>query len=187
MKKELSIVKPEPIDYTFDGNPVHFVLTGENVMVNATEMAKIFDAKISHFMENDSTKRFIEACLNSRNSGFLNVEKEDDLYTSKQKSGTWMHRVLALKFAAWLDPNFEVWVFSTIDHILFGNLKKMETMLKESAGRRVRLNQLMTSLLANPDFLELQKLQIEERQGAYLRSKMSKKQRDFFEESLFNS
>ncbi len=187
MKKENSVSKPEPIDYTFDGNPVHFELFGDNVMVNATEMAKIFDRQINHFMDTDGTKRFIEACLNSRNSGNLGVEKEEDLFISRQKSGTWMHRVLAIKFAAWLDPNFEVWVFSTIDHILFGNLKKMETMLKESASRRVRLNQLMTNLLANPDFLELQKLQIEERQGAYLRGKMSKKQRDFFEESLYNS
>jgi hypothetical protein len=187
MKKEVSVSKPEPIDYTFDGNPVHFELFGDNVMVNATEMAKIFDKKVEAFMRNEGTILFIEECLKSENSRFLNINSEEDLVISRQKSGTWMHRVLALKFAAWLSPKFELWVFVTIDHILFGNLKKMETMLKESAGRRVRLNQLMSSLLANPDFLELQKLQIEERQGAYLRSKMSKKQRDFFEESLFNS
>lgn len=31
-----------------------------------------------------------------------------------------MHRVLALKFAAWLSPDFEVWVYSTIEQLLFG-------------------------------------------------------------------
>lgn len=187
MKKETADRKPEPIDYTFDGNPVHFELFGDNIMVNATEMAKIFDAQVVAFLRNDGTKAFIEECLKSENSHFLNVNSEEDLVVSRQKSGTWMHRILALKFAAWLSPKFELWVWVTIDHILFGNLKKMEGMLKESAARRVRLNQLMTNLLLNPDFLELQKLQIEERQGAYLRSKMSKKQRDFFEESLYNS
>jgi hypothetical protein len=51
---------------------------------------------------------------------FLGIEKEDDLIISRQKLGTWMHRVLALKFAAWLHPDFEVQVYSTVDHLLYG-------------------------------------------------------------------
>jgi hypothetical protein len=57
-------------------------------------------------MENKDTKEFIESCLKTGNSAFLNIEKGDDLYVSRQKSGTWIHRVLALKFAAWLDAGF---------------------------------------------------------------------------------
>ena len=102
----------------FEKKPVTFLLSKDNgVMVNATEMAKIFGKEVARFMENDSTKNFINSCLKTRNSSFLNVKNVEDLYTSKQKSGTFMHRILALKFAAWLDPDFEVWVYSTIEEI----------------------------------------------------------------------
>jgi len=43
----------------------------------------------------------------------LNIESKEDLIISKQKSGTWMHRVLALNFAAWLEPAFDLWVYAT--------------------------------------------------------------------------
>lgn len=177
----------EVLDYTFNGEAVHFQLFGDNIMVNATEMGKIFGKEVFDFMKNDNTKTFILECLKTENSRFLGVEKEEDLYSSKQKSGTWMHRVLALKFAAWLDPSFELWVFVTIDHILFGHLRKVEALLKESAERRTKLKKVMDNLLANPDFLEFQQLQLQERQATYLRGKVLKNQRDIFEEMMFNS
>ena len=109
----------------YNDQEVEFEFNKQNVMVNATEMAKIFGKEVAHFMENESTKKFITASLKTRNSEFLseekngkfrflNVEKEEDLYSSKQKSGTFMHRILALKFAAWLDPAFELWVYATM-------------------------------------------------------------------------
>ena len=89
-------------------------------MVNATEMAKIYDKQVVAFMRNEDTQNFIAECLKSENSHFINISKEEDLYRSAQKSGTYMHRVLALKFAAWLSPRFELWVYSTIEQLLFG-------------------------------------------------------------------
>lgn len=177
----------EVLDYTFNGEAVHFQLFGENVMVNATEMGKIFGKLPKDFLRNESTVAFMEECLKKENSPFLDVKSEEDLVNSKQKSGTWMHRILALKFAAWLDPKFELWVWLTIDHILFGHLRKMEGLLKESAERRNRLKKVMDNLLANPDFLEFQQLQLQERQATYLRGKVLKNQRDIFEEMMFNS
>jgi hypothetical protein len=111
----------------FEGNQVSFYFGRENdVMVNATEMAKIFGKEVAFFMRNDDTKRFIEACLKTANSQFLGIKSEEDLILSRQKSGTLMHRVLALKFAAWLDSDFEVWVYSTIENLLFGRHIKRE-------------------------------------------------------------
>jgi hypothetical protein len=138
----------------FNGNQVSFALDKENeMMVNATEMAKIFGRQINHFMDSDGTKNFIEACLYSRengniggekneNSNFLRIEKEDDLYTSRQKSGTWMHRILALKFAAWLDPYFEVWVYSTIETLLFGRHVKREQSFERTISLQKELDEL---------------------------------------------
>jgi hypothetical protein len=74
------------------------------MMVNATEMANIFGKDVPDFTANEGTKNFINACLRraqwerkmneesdskNRNSGFLNIKTAEDLYTSKQKAGTW--------------------------------------------------------------------------------------------------
>ena len=111
--------------FEYEGKQIEFDLSKEIIMVNATEMAKAFDARMNDFFSNDSTKKFIESCLKNGNSRFLGIEKESDLYVSKQKSGTWMHRVLALKFAAWLDSDFELWVYLTIDKLMFGDVRSM--------------------------------------------------------------
>ena len=105
----------------FEEKEITFLLTKDNgMMINATEMAKCFGKEVKHFNENAGTENFINACLNSRNSDYLNLKEREDLINSKQKSGTFMHRILALKFAAWLSPDFEVWVYSTIEQLLFG-------------------------------------------------------------------
>jgi hypothetical protein len=123
----------ETKEFKFKESVVYFEISDKNVMVNATQMAKTFNEDINHFTRLDSTKKFIEACLKTPDVGFLNVEKEEDLIISKQKTGTWMHRILAIKFAAWLDPFFEVWVYSTIDELLFGSYKEDEESLRKIA------------------------------------------------------
>jgi len=132
----------------FEENAISFALDKENkMMVNATEMAKAFDARVGHFLANDSTEKFITACLNNRNSDYLNIVKEEDLVVARQKSGTWMHRVLALKFAAWLSPDFEVWVYSTIEKLMFGKHVEREKSLERSLA----LQNEMKTLAGKPD------------------------------------
>jgi hypothetical protein len=159
--------------YEDDNNKVvTFEINEKTLMVNATEMAKIFGARIFNFMENESTKKFVQACLNNRNSGYLNVKTETDLYTSRQKSGTWMHRILALKFAAWLDPNFEVWVFRLVDQLLFSDYHALKQSVKQSGGRKSKIEKLKNYLRdSSEDFVELEKLESEEKAEARNRSR----------------
>jgi hypothetical protein len=134
--------------YVFEENSITFTLDRDNkVMVNATEMAKVFNAEVARFMENKGTKEFMESCLKTRNSAFLNIKKEEDLYVSRQKTGTFMHRILALKFAAWLSPDFELWVYSTIDKLLFGKLAEREKSLE----RTIALQNEQNILASKPD------------------------------------
>jgi hypothetical protein len=168
----------------FDGHHVGFELVNGDIMVNATEMAKAFDKLVGHFLENESTNRFIEACLNNRNSDYLKVKSKEDLIISKQKSGTWMHRVLALKFAAWLDADFEVWVYTRIDEILFGHFRRIEESLKDSARRQSRLDTLAAELGRLDTFLEYMQLESEERRAASARAKYAAQQRDTYKGSL---
>jgi hypothetical protein len=122
---------------------------------------------MNDFLSNQDTKDFIVECLNNGNSRFLRVEKEEDLVKSSQKSGTWMHRVLALKFAAWLNPAFELWVYRTIDEILFGTLAETELSIE----RTVTLQSEMELLVKKQDktgedfqrYLDLKKEHAKER------------------------
>lgn len=143
--------------FEFNRQQVEFDLSSTNIMVNATEMAKIYNARMSDFFSNESTRRFIEACLKNGNSRFLGLKNQDDLYVSKQRSGTWMHRILALKFAAWLDPDFELWVYITIDKLMFGTTR---AELKEKAEVELRRQHLHEKLMAeNPEYAEMIELQ----------------------------
>ena len=54
----------EIVHFIYNEKEVDFLPSGnDNVMVNATQMAKIFGKEVARFMENDSTKNFISACL----------------------------------------------------------------------------------------------------------------------------
>ena len=134
MENKVCLFKETPITFIIDKN--------NNMMINATEMAKPYGKKVNEFMSNSTTTEFINEALKSGNSRFLNVFSQNDLFYSVQKTGTWMHRVLALKFAAWLSPEFELWVFSTIEKILFGNHGERE----RSFERTIQLQKEMSEL-----------------------------------------
>ena len=127
----------------FEENPITFALEKNNgMMINATEMAKPFGKKVEAFMRNESTIEFINEALKSENSRFLGIQEESDLVDSRQKSGTWMHRILALKFAAWLNPAFELWVYSTIENLLFGKHVQREQSFERTLKFQKELDEL---------------------------------------------
>lgn len=171
----------EIIKFTYDNSEISFQPdSGKNLMVNANEMAKAFGKEIKHFNENASTEMFINSCLNGRNSDYLGVKTREDLIISNPRTGTWMHRILALKFAAWLNPDFEVWVYSTIEDLLFERFKRMEESLKASAKRKALIDNLKEKLAENTDFQELERLELEERQAAYRRGRENSMQLELF-------
>lgn len=175
----------EIVKFEFNNQEVDFEQNDQNLMINATQMGKIFGKLPKDFLINETTKSFIDECLKKGNSPFLSVEKEEDLVISKQKSGTWMHRVLALKFAAWLDPAFELWVYTTIDDFLFGRYRRMEESIRLTAARKNRIEELKNELRSNNDsrFVELERLELEDRQSAYIRGKEIKNQLELFREA----
>jgi phage antirepressor YoqD-like protein len=83
-------------------------------MVNATEMAKPFGKSPYDFLRLDQTKKFIAVLTDRLASGIpvAVVNNGGDNY------GSWMHQKLALKFAAWLSPEFELWVYDRIEELL---------------------------------------------------------------------
>ena len=100
------------IEAIFQDTQIHFLLQNEgDVMVNATEMANAFGKRVDHFMRSDHAKEFIKVLLSTPFGGDKNILPLEKIHFANKKAGTFMHRVLALKFAAWLDPAFELWVY----------------------------------------------------------------------------
>jgi hypothetical protein len=96
------------LKFVYNDTQVDFLPVGnDSLMIITTQMAKTFKKKIKNFTQTESTQNFISECLNNANRRYLNINDVSDLLDSRQKSGTLMHRILALKFAAWLDPEFD--------------------------------------------------------------------------------
>ena len=133
------------LEFIYQENEIHFLVnpTDKNVMINATEMAKMFGKRTDHFLKTDHAKAFIDACNLPPNGGRL-IE-------NRGRNGVYFERRLALKFAAWLDPKFEVWVFSTIDEIVYGNYQKHWEAHAAQEKARLEMETLERKLKTSPD------------------------------------
>lgn len=80
--------------FSYNGSDISFN-KGDEVMVNATEMAKPFGKSPKDFLKTEQTKRFIEALSEVKkilSSDLVRVVYGDN-------GGTWMHEDVALEFA----------------------------------------------------------------------------------------
>lgn len=159
----------EVVNFVYNDQQIDFEPTGkDDVMVNATQMAKIFGKHTKDFLKNEDIKLFIDECLKEENSPHLSIKSQEDLITSKRRTGTYMHRVLALRFAAWLDPKFSLWVFITIDKILneYYREQRDRKVLREKLKSTIKQKKEAYLLKSNPDpdYLEILNLEHEFRE-----------------------
>lgn len=107
--------------------PITFELKDGTLMVNATQMGKAFGElkKPVYFLRSKGTRGFInelkkELDENGENSHRSYVNEPYVTITKGRPSlrGTWMHERLALKYAAWIAPSFENWVYKNINDLL---------------------------------------------------------------------
>lgn len=114
------------IPFRYQGKPVSFNSEG---WINATEIAKRFGKRPSHWLELPGTKSYM-AALARHLVGKFDAGKSDFklVETSKVrgKAGTWLHPKLAVAFARWLDDDFAVWCDLRIDDLLRGGETAMD-------------------------------------------------------------
>ena len=103
-----------PVVYDYKGSQISFI-SGENVMVNATQMAKPFGKEPKHWLLNQSTRDFIQALSEVRNLTSADLVK---VTKGGIEQGTWMHEDVALEFARWLSPAFAIWCNDRIKELL---------------------------------------------------------------------
>ncbi len=152
------------LKFIYNETTINFTSTNSDIMVNATEMAKVFNREVSGFSKIDSTKNFVEAYCRAEDlpseHEFSSDGKVIRVVKSGRNNGTWMNRILALKFAAWLDSEFEVWVWKTIDEIIMGHYREVKEATLQKIALEQKRNKMRAELLtqypAFVDFLELE-------------------------------
>lgn len=108
------------IQFDYNGAVIPFIMTGNDVMINATEMIKLFPKKrINDFLSNNQTIELIRQLESETGipaSQLVLVVKGN--YSDGRSQGTWMHRKIAIAFAMWLSPVFYSWCLGKIDEII---------------------------------------------------------------------
>lgn len=190
--------------FTYNEHKIDFDLINQDVMINATEMAKPFGKRPVDFLSNQQTNDYIDAAIQDENfkllypfqSGNYHFGNSSNIKSSAleyrremivkvikggDKNGTWMHRHLALKFAAWLSPDFELWVWKTIDEVLYGHYKKVQEINNQESLKRAELETLhKKQLKVNPDYVRIRELEDELKSGVKLRKRHASMQMDLF-------
>jgi len=178
----------EIMKFEYNGAVVEFEPSRSDLMVNATQMAKIFGKDVYQFLRTDNTENFVKAFCQTADLRFENEFSLDGKLVKVVKggnnSGTWLDRRVALKFAAWLNPFFEVWVYKVIDELLFGEIKVLHESIVSSAQKRVRIDELRKKLNEDEDYIELLKLEIEDKKLSKTRAKESSRQLNMFKEQF---
>lgn len=105
----------------------------ESEIINANDMSKPFKKRPVDFLKLESTKAFIDTleCEVNKNNitDFKAVTTIKGNYSDGRSQGTWMCRLLALKFAAWLDPRIEIFVYSVFDKYMKEKLENQQRQL----------------------------------------------------------
>lgn len=105
--------------FNYEGNEISFEFSDGNKMINATEMARQFKGKfVADFLRLKTTKAYIELLGRRYGNSHIGREVLRVVKGGSGHQGTWMDEKLALKFAAWLSPEFELWVFDRIYELL---------------------------------------------------------------------
>ena len=115
----------------FENSLIAFDFDSE--MVNATDMLRNFPNKnIGGFLRLKQTKEYIkilESDVLNHTSGDNQALKIIKGNFNGNTQGTWMCKMLAYKFASWLSPEFELFVYSVFDNAINEKLRTQQMQL----------------------------------------------------------
>lgn len=150
----------ETVNLKFGETLISFEKKDRELMVNATEMAKTYDKRIDVFLKSEHAKAFIKELEFTPYGGNSAPLKREEIIQTRGQNGTFVHRFLAYKFAAWLNPKFELWVYKTIDGILYDYAKVQEKTIADTVRIQKELKEKKEALQkSNEDFKEILKLE----------------------------
>ncbi|MBR3830973.1 MAG: KilA-N domain-containing protein [Muribaculaceae bacterium] len=115
--------KTATIQYSYNGQAISFA-QGNNVMINATQMAKPFEKNPKDFLKTQQTKEFLTELSVVRNLTTDNLVK---VVQGGNTQGTWMHEDVAIEFARWLSPCFAIWCNDRIKELMRNGVTRLTT------------------------------------------------------------
>lgn len=105
------------MNYEYNGSIIPFALTESDVMINATEMAKVCGKRVNNYTQNNGFKELVDEV-----SSVTGIPATGLVVTIQggipQNQGTWFHRLIAIHFAMWCNPKFGVWCLKKLDEII---------------------------------------------------------------------
>lgn len=158
--------------FDYEGYPISFDFGDGEKLINATEMAKPFGKRVVDFFRLKQTAEYVKTLhkslkiSRSENSrigqiGSLTTENLAKHYPELIKvvkggnlpQGTWVHEKVALKFAAWLSPFFELWIYDRIHELLTTGKTELPTA---HSGGIIKSLRLIVDQLENQERLNEQ-------------------------------
>lgn len=130
--------------FSYNGNEVSFD-TKDDVMVNATQLAKIYGKRPNDYLSLPATNQLINAI--TRKYGI----SENQLVISKAGSshnggGTWMHRLIVVDFCQWLDIDLKLWCTEKLDELMRYGMTATQPTLEQMIDNPDLVIQLATQL-----------------------------------------
>jgi len=129
----------EIVNHNYEGARIAFFPKDGDAMVNATMMCQKFGKRLDSFLKSDGTKKFIQALEERYGKGDLGQKSNTTkrckwssniLFSQRgghpDQMGTWVHQKLAMKLAAWLSVDFELWVYDVLEKLLTEGEVKLE-------------------------------------------------------------
>jgi len=113
-----------PIAFNYQGKEINFNDQEGSVMVNATQMAKLFNKTPKDWLRLQSTQDFLIALKNSQEADVPNGLFDEgnkslvQVVRGGSNQGTWMQEDVALEFSRWLSPSFAIWTNKHIKELL---------------------------------------------------------------------
>lgn len=94
--------------FMYQGSEITFQLESGSMKINASQMAKPFGmkAKPTFWLRTGQAKEYIKALTELQKCNLVDLL---EVVHGGDRNGTWMHEILALEFARWLNPKFGIW------------------------------------------------------------------------------
>lgn len=131
-----------PVVYDYKGSQISF-MSGNNVMINATQMAKPFGKRSIDWLQNQSSIEYLNELSKVRKSTLADLVQ---VMKGGNNPGTWMHEDVALEFARWLSPSFAIWCNDRIKELLQHGITATQPTLEQIISNPDLVIKLATQL-----------------------------------------
>ena len=153
--------------FQYKGSPISFQ-KGDDVMVNATQLAKIYGKRPAEYLRLPDTVKLINAItrkygisenqlvITSKGGNISDMGKSHIVYNQQ---GTWMHRLIVVDFCQWLDIDLKLWCTEKLDELMRYGMTATQPTLEQMINNPDLVISLATQLKNERE--EKQRLELE--------------------------